>query len=98
MVDLWREYQRRVGSLSRAGAAVRLVDRLFTHPFFTIPDAARFLRQTYPAAPKNAEKLVEAGILKEKTGYARNRVFTAPEALLVINRPFGEIPLLPKAA
>jgi hypothetical protein len=38
--------QRRVGSLSRAGAAVRLVDLLFTYPFITIPGGARFLDQT----------------------------------------------------
>jgi cell filamentation protein, protein adenylyltransferase len=92
LLDLWREYQRRVGSLSRAGAAVRLVDRLFTHPFFTIPDAARFLRQTYPAAPKNAEKLVEAGILKERAGTSNPKVFVAGEILRRLDEPLTETP------
>jgi hypothetical protein len=41
------------------------------------------------------EQLVERKILVERTGYARNRVFTAPDALSIINRPFGEDPILP---
>lgn len=48
-------------------------------------------------------QLEEVGILKERTGYARNRVFAATEALTMINRPFGELPIQietpePKAA
>jgi hypothetical protein len=47
LLDLWRENQRKAGSLTRAGAAERLLDPLFTHPVFTIPNAARFLQQTW---------------------------------------------------
>ncbi|WP_194456485.1 hypothetical protein [Bradyrhizobium sp. CCBAU 53421] len=38
----------------------------------------------------------EVGILAERTGYSRNRVYAATEALSIINRPFGEEPLLPE--
>jgi hypothetical protein len=41
------------------------------------------------------DQLVESKILQERTGYARNRVFAAPNALSIINRPFGEDPILP---
>jgi hypothetical protein len=34
-------------------------------------------------------------MLSERTGYARNRVFASPEALSIINRPFGETPIVP---
>jgi hypothetical protein len=38
---------------------------------------------------------MQGGMLTESTGYARNRMFAAPEALSIINRPFGEDPILP---
>jgi hypothetical protein len=38
---------------------------------------------------------MKGGMLTERTGYARNRMFAAPEALSIINRPFGEDPILP---
>jgi hypothetical protein len=75
-----------------AGAAVRLVDLLFTHPFITIPDAARFLPQTYPAAQKNVEKLVEAGILKERAGTSNPKVFVAGEILRRLDEPLTATP------
>jgi Fic family protein len=90
LLDLWREYQRKVGSLTRAGAAVRLVDMLFTHPFITIPNAARFLEQTYPAAQNNVEKLVEAGILKERAATTNPKVFVANEILRLLDEPLAD--------
>jgi hypothetical protein len=35
-----------------------------------------------------------SGRLEEKTGYARNRVFVATEVLAIIDRPFGDKPIL----
>lgn len=31
----------------------------------------------------------------ERTGYARNRIFAADDVLNIVNRPFGEVPVLP---
>lgn len=90
LLDLWREYQRTVGSHTRTGAAVRLVDLLFTHPFITIPNAARFLDQTYPAAANNVEKLVEAGILTERSGTSNPKVFVADEILRLLDEPLTD--------
>jgi Fic family protein len=87
LLDLWRDYQRQVGSLTRAGAAVRLVDLLFTHPFITIPAAARYLEQTYPAAQNNVEKLVKAGILRERAGKSSPKVFVADAILRLLDEP-----------
>jgi len=36
-------------------------------------------------------QLVEAGILIERTGYRRNRIFVAEAALAIVNRPFGGV-------
>jgi len=36
-------------------------------------------------------QLVEAGILIERTGYHRNRVFVAEAVLAIVNRPFCAI-------
>jgi Fic family protein len=90
LLDLWRDYQRKVGSLTRAGAAVRLIDLLFTHPFITIPSAARYLDQTYPAAQNNVEKLVDAGILKERSGTSNPKVFVADEILRLLDEPLTD--------
>jgi Fic family protein len=90
LLGLWREYQRKVGSLTRAGAAVRLVDLLFSHPFITIPNAGRFLDQTYPAAQNNVEKLVEAGILKERPGTSNPKVFVAVDILRLLDEPLSD--------
>jgi hypothetical protein len=40
-------------------------------------------------------QLVEAEILSERMGYARNRVFAAADVRSISNRPFGESPILP---
>jgi Fic family protein len=95
LLDLWRQYQHKVGTLTRAGAAVRLVDLLFTHPFITIPNAADFLNQTYPAAQNNVEKLVEAEILKERSGTSHPKIFVAAEILRLLDEPLTDTPSLP---
>ena len=46
-----------------------------------------------PQALNAIDQLVETGILTERTGYARNRVFAAKEVLGTINRPFGRQPV-----
>lgn len=92
LLDLWREYQKKVSTLTRAGAAVRLLDLLFTHPFITIPNAAKFLDQTYPAAQNNVEKLVEAGILKEKVGTSSPKVLVAEQILHLLDQPLVDMP------
>jgi len=53
-------------------------------------------RPDIPAAATAAAQLEQARVLVERTGYARNRVFAAHEALSVLNRPFGEDPILPE--
>lgn len=82
----------------KGSAALRALDVLPQYPVLTAKRLGGILNISVQAALQGIEQLIEAGILKERTGYARNRVFAATEALLVINRPFGEFPILPKSA
>ncbi len=43
----------------------------------------------FRAASSAVQQLVESGILTERTGYKRNRLFAAEEAIRILNRPFG---------
>ncbi len=80
----------------RAGSAsVRALAILPYYPVVTVARLAKLLAISFPAASHAVHQLVEAGILTERTGHARNRLFAAPEALSIVNRPFGEQPVLP---
>ncbi len=77
-----RERYREVLHTTRASALpLRLVDHLFERPAVTIGQAKELLDVTWRAASLNVEKLIEAGILREITGRARNRIFVADEIL-----------------
>lgn len=74
----------------RAGsAALRMLTFLPDYPVSTIKRMAERLDLSFPATLTGIGQLVEAGILTERTGYRRNRVFVAHEVLSIINRPFG---------
>ena len=47
-----------------------------------------------PAASRAVKQLENAGIVRERTGHKRNRVFAAEEVIEVLGRPFGEDPEL----
>lgn len=81
----WRTRRRfRVGS-----ASTRALDILPAYPLITAGRLADMLGVAFPSANAAIEQLLEADILRERTGYRRNRVFLAHEALHIINRPFG---------
>jgi Fic family protein len=89
LVDSWRERRR----YRRGSAALLALDVLVGHPVITVRRLAERLAISVPAATKAIEQLVEAGVVKERTGYRRNRVFVAAEILGILNRPFGVAPL-----
>ncbi|MBO9559710.1 MAG: Fic family protein [Caulobacter sp.] len=80
----------------KGSSSLRALDVLSQYPVLTITRLAVLLKVTFPAAGKAVDQLCEAGILRERTGYARNRIFLAPEALSIMNRPFGEAPVVPE--
>jgi len=89
--SIWRQRRKfRAGS-----AALRSLDLLPHYPVVTVKRLARLLEVSIPAATDGVRQLEQAGILRERTGYAKNRIYVAHEALTVINRPFGADPVLP---
>lgn len=78
----------------RHSAALRALELLASYPVVTAKRLAVRLDVSIPAALTAIEQLEQAGILPEKTGYARNRVFVATEVMAIINRPFGDKPIL----
>jgi len=61
-----------------------VVDFLFARPVFTNRQLASELNMPFKTAAQYIEKLNQAGILKETTGYARNRIFHANEILRAV--------------
>ena len=91
LTEIWRKRRKfREGS-----AALGSLEKLTHYPVLTIKRLADLLEVSFTAASQAVDQLIEAGILIERTGYERNRVFAAPEVLTVINRPFSEMPMLP---
>lgn len=88
--EMWHERRK----FRKDSAAYRAIAILPHYPVLTIRRLAQILNVSIPAASTAIDQLMEVRILKERTGYARNRIFAAPEALQVINRPFGEEPIL----
>lgn len=81
----------------RAGStAARTLAILPHYPVVTARRLSALLGVSFPAAAQALGALAAMGVVTERTGYARNRVFTALEALAVLNRPFGEEPVLPE--
>jgi Fic family protein len=74
----------------RADSAARsTLDLLHAYPVLTMRRLEDLLGVSFPAARNAVNLLVASGILVEKTGYSRNRIFTAPEAVKVLNRNFA---------
>lgn len=78
----------------KGSAAIKALGILTQYPVITIKRLAQIIGVSIPAATKAIELLVQTGILHEKTGYTRNRVYVATEVLQIINRPFGHEPII----
>ncbi len=55
--------------------AIRLMDRLPTHPVVTIPTVVKLLKTTKPTAGKAVQLLENLGVLTETSGKQRDRTF-----------------------
>jgi len=64
-----------------------VIDFIFARPILTLRQLEIALDMPYMAAKRYVDKLVEAGVLKETTGFARNRVFLAHEVFQALENP-----------
>jgi len=87
------EYRARITErLGRAAAnGHRVMDRLFDHPIVNVATVSSWLSVTPMSANNLVNRLVEAGLLREITGYARNRRFRFDPYLRLFEEP-GEAP------
>ncbi|MDH7973929.1 Fic family protein [Sphingomonas sp. AR_OL41] len=90
LASSWVERRRFRGK----SAALRALDLVRNYPVITAKRLAQRLDVSIPAALTAIDQLIAAGILQERTGYSRNRVFVATEVLAILNRPFGTEPIL----
>lgn len=81
----------------KGAASTRALDLITDHPVLAVKRLAGLLDVTVAQANQAMGQLVEAGILSERKGYARNRIFAATEVLTIANRPFGHPPARPPA-
>ena len=84
LLRLWREYRETVQTARASALLPRLVDRLFSQPFITIPMAQKLLEITYRSAKLNITKLQDAGILEELSVRSYNRIFIARQVMDII--------------
>lgn len=85
LFELLGKDRRRLASNKRATvAAIQLLDLLPDHPVITAARAAQLLKITAPTARKAVDVAVEAGILREISGKARDRVFAYHKYLHIL--------------
>ncbi len=71
----------------KGSAALTAIDLLIGHPVVTASRLAKLLNVSNVAANSAIGQLTDHGILTERTGFRRNRVFVAGEVLSIYNRP-----------
>lgn len=77
LMTLMRRHKDTLRKRGASGKAVFLMESLFSNPYVTIPNAARFLGVTYPSAKSAVMTLVDAGILQPTDILYRSKVFVA---------------------
>lgn len=83
------EYRARITErLGRAAAnGQRIMDRLFDRPIVTVSTVKKWLNVTPAGANQLVNRLVDIGVLREITGYARNRRFRFDPYLRLFEEP-----------
>ncbi len=82
IISIRQEYEEQILTLgSRAKNANRLLRSMFAQPIINAKTAAEELGIVFSSASTLLRSLVELGVLKEITGYSRNRLFVLEKYL-----------------
>ena len=82
IIKLRQQYEQKILSLgSRTKHGQKLLLVLFSHPIITVKQATQELNMTFPRVNRMIEDFQNLDILKEITGYSRNRLFALYEYL-----------------
>jgi Fic family protein len=85
--DIRTKYEALVQADRNAPRMAAVIDFIFSRPILTIRQLETALGMPYMAAKRYVEKLANAGILQETTGYVRNRIFMANEVFQALEKP-----------
>jgi Fic family protein len=89
IVKLRKQYEELIKlkvSTKREKLARQLLLKLFSKPTVSVKDISQTLSVTFPTANILAEEFLKAGLFKEKTGQARNRLFSLWEYINLFER------------
>lgn len=86
LLDLQRDYRRRIASAGRSANLHTIVDLLFRQQILTVPSVAAHLGVAYRSAQLNIEALVRVGVLSEMAGTSNPKYFIAPGIRDIINQ------------
>jgi len=84
LLGLRERWQERFQEARSSALLLKLIDHLFKVPATTIGRTAALLKVTPAAASHNIGKLVNAGVLKERTGRQRGQVFVAMDIVRIV--------------
>lgn len=87
LLALRKAYHETAVAKGWPSACFRLIDELFEKPSLTIRRVEVLADVTTPTASSYLKKLEEAGIVREFTGRARNRIYVAKDLLRTIHEP-----------
>ena len=80
------------GDFRKESTALRALPWLRDHPIFAAKQLQEKLSVSAPAAHNAVSHLQRCGIVRERTGFERNRVFAAEEVISLLSRRFGSDP------
>jgi Fic family protein len=89
LLALRKKWQGQFQSARSSALLVKLIDQLFRSPAITMGQAKKVLHVTHAAASSNIKKLVQAGILSERTGKRWGQVFVASEIVALVEYAHG---------
>jgi Fic family protein len=88
--EIWRQR----GRFRRKSSPDRALGVLMRLPIITARQLSKELGVSFQAASTALKSLEKSGVVRERTGYGRNRVFAAEEVVALLSRPFGQDPAI----
>jgi Fic family protein len=80
------------GAFRKNSTAEKSLRWLIANPIFTVKELELNLKVSAQAANTAADLLQKKGVVRERTGFERNRVFAAEEVISLLSRRFGADP------
>jgi len=90
LLEKRREYEEEYADAPES--VQRLVDSLFSEPYFSVKEAAETIDMTYPSAKNAVDQLEEDGVVTELTGKQKYRVFEASEVMDIVEKSANQLP------